>query len=217
MRGENALIGAMGVALFAASALAGTTQIARLEVMRGKVQVQRQAGSTWIAIESKTEVRQGDKIRTYDNSGAMLFLEDGSTLEITPWSMLHVDFYEKEKYHFKLGMGSLRAVVRRVLARRFQVNSPVAVCAVRGTKFDVAVDPDQEYKTRVGVKEGQVGVADKFGKELMLAQGDSVEVTQEGMGAVMHTAKKEDSPWRVGFWQAFAGAVVAGALVVLLL
>ncbi len=202
------------VALFAAHS-------ARLEFAKGKIEVQRGGTSEWVKVDAKIEVFQGDKIRTFDSSSATLFLDDGSTVEITAWSLFMVDFYESEKFQFKLAMGSIRAFVRSFKRRSFQVVSPVAVCAVRGTNFDMSVDKDQDYKTRIGVDEGKVWVKDNFGKEVVLAKNDSVDVTKDGMGPVVNSQAKDDASDAKtklpNFWKALVGVLIAGAVIAIAL
>jgi hypothetical protein len=71
----------------------------------------------------------------------------------------------------------LLEVPKKPGANRFQVNTPQAIAAVRGTKW--AVDA-VEGKTSVFVVNGQVRVARRTGRGIVLGSGEGVDVEATG-------------------------------------
>src|SRR4051812_2999047 len=71
----------------------------------------------------------------------------------------------------------LLEVSKKPGGRRFQVNTPQAIAAVRGTKWSVDA---AEGKTAVFVVNGQVRVARRAGRGIVLGPGEGVDVEATG-------------------------------------
>lgn len=69
----------------------------------------------------------------------------------------------------------LLEVPKKPGGHRFQVNTPQAIAAVRGTPVDAA-----EGKTSVFVVNGQVRVAQRVGRGIVLGPGEGVDVEATG-------------------------------------
>ena len=200
----------MNLLLFFLAGALSASPTARLEVGKGTVHLMRAGSSVWLPIETNTEVLQGDKLRTYADTKAILILADSSTVELHPWSLLQIDSLDSQGQNFRLDMGSVRSRVAKFM-RRFQVATPVSVCAARGTDYNVAVDPDQQGKTSVSVAEGKVSVKDDKGGEVLLAKGDSVIVLAEGLQTPARSSPSEESespPRRRRLFYSVMGAFV---------
>jgi hypothetical protein len=159
-------------ALFVVSrtALAQTAAGSFLSVS-GPVQIQRTGGAT-IGAASGVGVNVGDRIITGANGHAVLILNDQSRLEVGPGTNIALD-------QFTVGGGptrvSLFSGVMRSLVNAgsggagadYQVHTPNAVAAVRGTKFDTAYSENVirpgyqgcEKYTDVSVFQGTVNLA----------------------------------------------------------
>ena len=134
----------------------------RIELVsaQGDVQARGQpalAGATLVS---------GDELRTGANSYATVKLADGSTLVLQPGGSLAIDAVRKSPLAaspealFTLKGGRVEAdVPRRTGGGRFEIRTPVAVAAVRGTKFRVSSD-EQRRSATSEVLEGAVQVND---------------------------------------------------------
>jgi len=162
----SALLVVSGTAL--AQTVAGSFQS-----VSGQVQIQRAGGAT-IGAASGVGVNVGDRIVTGSSGHAVIVLNDQSRLELGPGSSIVLD-------EFTLGAGatttrvSLFSGVMRSLvnaasggaAANYQVHTPNAVAAVRGTKFDTAYSENVirpgyqgcEKYTDVSVYQGTVNLA----------------------------------------------------------
>ena len=147
-----------------AQAPAGTISSAR-----GQVQVQR--GATTSNAGPGTALSTGDRVFTGTNSRATLSLADGSSLELGPSTSMTIDSTAAAAgapTRVGLFSGVLRSIVNAGGgAANYQVHTPNAVAAVRGTRFDTAysegvVRPGYEgcdRYTDVSVYAGRVNLA----------------------------------------------------------
>ena len=125
------------------SALAQTTAGSFQSVI-GTVQIQR-AGGTTIGAAVGVGVNVGDRIVTGINGHAVIILNDQSRLEVGPASSITLDQFTitggAPATRVSLFSGVLRSVVNAAsggAAANYQVHTPNAIAAVRGTRFDTA-------------------------------------------------------------------------------
>lgn len=167
---------AAGLLLLSALLVVSRTALAQtaagsFQSVSGQVQVQRSGGAT-IGAASGVGVNVGDRIITGANGHAVIILNDQSRLELGPGSSITLD-------QFALGGGPTRVslfsgVMRSLVSAasggapaNYQVHTPNAVAAVRGTKFDTAYSENVirsgyqgcEKYTDVPVYQGTVNLA----------------------------------------------------------
>ncbi|HYL60954.1 MAG TPA: FecR family protein [Candidatus Acidoferrales bacterium] len=141
----------LGAALFLAGILvAGFSATAfaqaaagSISVSSGQVQIQR-TGAT-IGASSGVGVNVGDRVSTGPNGHAVILLNDQSRLELGPNSSITIDQVTggaaAAGTRVSLFSGVLRSLVNAAAggaAANYQVHTPNAVAAVRGTRFDTA-------------------------------------------------------------------------------
>src|SRR5262249_4278641 len=105
----------------------------------GSVQIQR--GAATIPAGAGTLVQVGDRIITGVGAHVLVTLTDGSTLELGDSSSAVIDQHAGAATRVSMFGGVLRSFVNRtigVAAPNFEVHTPNAVAAARGTRFDVA-------------------------------------------------------------------------------
>jgi ferric-dicitrate binding protein FerR (iron transport regulator) len=151
---------------------------AQVAAAQGRVSVLKH-GESW-ALFTGNSVRVGEIIETGLDGYAQLRLSDGSSFEVFPNS----------RVVFRANPGNLRELVEIYLGRikvyiqhfggrpnPYRVHSPTAVISVRGTVFDVDVEPDTT--TWIGVTEGLVEVVHRLlpgGRPIAVAPGQEVRV-----------------------------------------
>ncbi|MGI9333160.1 MAG: FecR domain-containing protein [Gammaproteobacteria bacterium] len=137
------------------------------------------AGGVRLAIGDSLSI--GDGIRTGENGSAVLAFADASSMYLQPNTAITFDslgaYGETGMVDTTMRLHSGRVETEVTTARgaasRFEITTPSAVAAVRGTNFRSSFDLD-ESTARVEVAEGRVGVA---------AETDETELT-EGFGLV---------------------------------
>ena len=153
-------------------ALAQTAAGSFLSV-NGPVQIQRSGGAT-IGAAAGVGVNVGDRIVTGVNGHAVIVLNDQSRLELGPASSITLDQFTVSggatATRVSLFSGVMRSLVNAAsggAAADYQVHTPNAVAAVRGTKFDTAYSENVirpgyqgcEKYTDVSVYQGTVNLA----------------------------------------------------------
>lgn len=132
----------------------------------GEVQLESAETGQISTINSKQTINYGDSIQTGDNSSALVQFADGSTLLLQ--KNTHVIFNTISSYgqtgmvdtRLRLQQGRVETSVRPQgkSGSRYEITTPAAVAAVRGTQFRVAYTPDQKTMGSE-VVEGNINVA----------------------------------------------------------
>ena len=151
---------------------------ALVATMSGRVSVER-SGELWALSEGQI-IDAGQTIVTGIDGSAKLALPDGSQLEIFPNSRVVL---RANRFNLRdlldLYLGKVRFEIQHILPGEtpLRVTSPTAVISVRGTVFEVEVDPTQD--TVVSVDTGAVSVRHRLiaGQEVMVEAGQSVRVS----------------------------------------
>jgi hypothetical protein len=166
-----ALAGALALALFALGGSlllswpgVSVAQMATLDQARGAVELMPAGSDTWRPASSGEQLEAGSQIRTGPLSAAKLVFFDGSTTDLEAEVAVAVVQMNSRRDGGKAIIllrqtsGQTRSHVRRLpdQASRFEIRTPTAVVAVRGTEFTTTVETDGT--TSVAVAEGLVEV-----------------------------------------------------------
>jgi len=106
--------------------------------------------------DTATLLRSGDTVRTTAGSQARFFLADGHSQLTVDHSTVLTYRDEQQRTGLDLLCGRIRLAIEK-WAKSFEVHTPTAVCAVRGTRFSVGHDSVAAV-TEVRVIEGVVDV-----------------------------------------------------------
>jgi hypothetical protein len=151
---------------------------ARVLEISGQVSVMRKGD--WWAVMPDTIITPGQEILSGPDGHMMIQLEDTSHVEVFPNSRLIF-----RSNHFNLTdlidlmLGKVRVHIEKFGGRPnpYQMRSPTALIAVRGTTFEVSNTEDG--LTTVSVEEGAVDVTHRLrpnGKTVSLTPGESLTV-----------------------------------------
>jgi len=124
----------------------------------GAVQVDE--NGQWRAVEEGEPLQAGDRVRTTDNASLHLLLADGSSLVLGPNSEATLQSLgnggEGSQTFIALASGLLNAMVEHLRpGSSFEIQTPSAVAAVKGTDFEVA-SGDEAHGDGVTVNQGVV-------------------------------------------------------------
>ena len=165
-----------------------------------------------VAVAIGMSVTTGDKIRTSQNAQVWVTFKDGSKVELGESSSFTVGQYAlsgttRKSALLQLWGGHLRSIVTAAVgdAPPFEVHTPNAIAAVRGTEFETAFvegrpcpeDRSCMRYTTVGVSSGSVAVSNPSNSAPPVEVGEGYETTvaceaaatspaplgMEGMGA----------------------------------
>ncbi|MFN7175732.1 MAG: FecR domain-containing protein [Thermaurantiacus sp.] len=136
---------------------------AEVTAFRGQVTVSRAGTVTPIAIG--TRVREGDIIATARNGFVSFTMPDGSLVTMPSASTVRIARLREytlggaidRQFELVSGRAEARVVPMKEPQSRFEVTTPVAVAAVRGTQFRLRFTPEEMRLTQETI-EGRVGV-----------------------------------------------------------
>lgn len=137
-----------------------------------EVSVLRHESTKWQPAQLKMPVLQGDQIQTAAESRCEIRLNDGSVIRIGEKSLFDLEQSSLAKSNRQvdgtLKRGSIWANIFKLKwgREKFEIKSPTAVCAVRGTIYRMEADST----TRVAVYDGQVDIGPATGLRQRLQQ-----------------------------------------------
>jgi len=145
---------------------------AKILSISGSAQIKRANGSHFKVLKESTMVRVGDEISTREGNVVIEFA-DGSTVRLEKQSNL---VFNKLSHFGKTGMVDTRLRLKRgalstevtplVKGSRYEISTPSAVAAVRGTEFRIESKKD---KTKIEVIEGSVNFSGNHGNVVVEA------------------------------------------------
>lgn len=158
---------------------------ARLSSVKG--QVTAIVGGTAKAVANGERLTEGQSLKTAGGSFASLLLEDGSRVSVpsnTDLKVVRLRRYLLDSaldYDFEVDRGSARSKVAPLKSAndRYQVRTPKAVSAVRGTDFQTRFD-DLSNRDFAEVDEGALAVGLQGGEELAVPAGNGLAVNADG-------------------------------------
>jgi len=145
---------------------------ATVKSISGSAQIKRASQAYFKILKKSTQIRVGDEVATREGS-VLIELADKSTIRLEKQSNL---VFNKLSHFGRTGMvdtrlrlikGSLSTeVTPLVKGSRYEITTPSAVAAVRGTKFRLV---SRNSETKLEVLEGSVDFSGKHGSKIVKA------------------------------------------------
>jgi hypothetical protein len=136
----------MVVLLSMGTALAEEGPVGLIKNFKGQAAVER--GGEMLAAEEGLKLNQGDVIVTGADSAMGIIMRDNSVVSVGPDSRLELTEFvfnpaeKKMSFVSKMAKGTavyLTGLIAKLDNRAMRVETPTAVCGVRGTRFAVSV------------------------------------------------------------------------------
>ncbi len=160
----------------------------RADFVRGRVEIRLAGGPDWKSLAAGDRIPQGSFVRTGRGSALEITFENGDSCFLRPDTTLGLTTTASEgggwvrKFFLELGRVITRIQKATGVHSRFEITTPSAQCAARGTVFRAGIDA--EGTTRSEVLEGIVAVS---------AMGASVDVA-EGQGTAVRKGERPLPP-----------------------
>ncbi|MDI6739828.1 MAG: FecR family protein [Candidatus Edwardsbacteria bacterium] len=158
-----ALLAALATGAFVGVRMIGAkaTPIAKVTYYMGDFRIQEPGRDDWKKAVINEALTSGNKVKTQDQSRGEVAFADGSIIRIDANSNLDIVALKKDKAgqtaQAKVWSGKVWASVNKMSKKtKFELESPTAVAAVRGTVFRMTVADDKT--TKVAVYSGEVKV-----------------------------------------------------------
>lgn len=198
------LVCALGALLFVGASMVQSLfviqRLAAVLDVSGTVEVKTADAKVFAPVGNATHVRAGDVVRTAADGAVTLNWVDGSRIRLGPNTeltvlMCQLDRAEQaQSYLFKLDAGQVWVRVLQALSRKskFEIQTPTATAAVRGTVFSVEVDG--AGGTTVSVLKGEVAVAGAGGS-LQLKENQEAAVSASTATPVRPMTPERETEW----------------------
>lgn len=139
----------------------------------GVVQLMEPGAASWLTVKSAVPLKEGTRLKTGPGASCEILAGDGTFINLYENSETVIETLRLEtdtrNYVFNFIKGRilwLAAKIKRK-ASKFDIRTPSAVCAVRGTDFSIIVS---SAASDIGLFEGQLDIQSN-GKETVLSAG----------------------------------------------
>jgi len=178
------------------------------------VKIVRVGQTAWVAPEAGWTLNDGDKIRTGFPGSAVITLSDGSILNLKESTTLEISHVAPNAPGQVSVISILTGKIKAAVAKRnanagFEVRSPTAVAAVKGTVFIVEMAGKE---MNVAVLEGLVALLDlKREREVLIKENERASMRDNQLENPKEQAPEEKKLHRESFGGSFfEGRVPAG-------
>jgi hypothetical protein len=190
--------------IFLSHSLAIIQRVAVVDTVSGKAEVLRDGTGAPAALEAGRLVHAGDIIRTgadglvelrWARWAGGLRIKIGPNTKFTVKRAVRNRTKETEESVLRLDEGTVWVRLRKALTgkSKFEVETPTAVAAVRGTIFQVTVDAKGD--THVSVWEGTVSVKPTKGGEINVVEGTALSAGAAVGGQPTALSETEQEEW----------------------
>lgn len=157
-------------------------------------EVRRSFKGSDVAMDSVLPLRVGEKVEVGANSSAKLFVARGDAEvdlhENSNFTVTRDDTSESFEAMLGTGLAHIKAKLKNYFGKKFEVRTPAAICAVRGTDFSIR---NFEGGSRIEVFEGTVSVRlPKSEVSVDVHAGEGCDIFKEGG---IQPVKILERPW----------------------
>ncbi len=170
---------------------------AKVLSMSGEVEVRPTREGIWIPAKEGMEIAEGGALRTGAKGGAVLQLPNKSKVWFRKSTTLEIEQRQTLASRLMLVFGKVKVRVPHLMRKeKFEMRTPAAVCAVRGTEFTMGADEDGKMDLQVLFGEVKLKFTvppQKGSAEFNIPQGQGLSSAESGKAAapVLLTAKSE--------------------------
>ena len=173
--------------------------------LKGEVKVKYARAATWRALRLHDVLGTGDEIKTEETGLAEIRLDNGNTIILRPNSTIILEKLSRDlktgdyKNLFEANFGNIRAKVQKLKGdSKFEIRTPTAVAAVRGTTMYLLILPGL---TKVFF-EGGDGTLTSLISQISAIVGDGQTSSADDQGNVSDSTDatdEEKSGWTGGW------------------
>jgi ferric-dicitrate binding protein FerR (iron transport regulator) len=131
----------------------------RITMIQGKVSVLKNGAADWVAARPNMPLAEGDQLYSREESFAEIVYANATIVRLDEQTKLTITLSSEKAAKAKSGTGDVWVNMRKLVSsggRKFELSTPTATAAIRGTVFHTATHTDSS--TDVSVYEGSVAV-----------------------------------------------------------
>jgi hypothetical protein len=170
---------------------------AKILSMSGNVEARQAREGQWVPASENMEIPEGGAVRTGADGAAVMLLPNKTKVWLKETSNLELEQRQTLASRLALVFGRIKVRVPHLMRKeKFEVRTPSAVCAVRGTEFTMGTT--EEGKMDLQVLFGEVKMkfmvpSEKGKSEFSIPQGQGLSLEEKGKPAkpALLTAAKE--------------------------
>lgn len=170
---------------------------AKILSMSGEVEVRPTREGQWIPAKEDMEIAEGGAVRTGAKGGAVVLMPNKTKVWFRKSTTLEIEQRQTLASRLMLVFGKVKVRVPHLLRKeKFEVRTPSAICAVRGTEFTMGADEDGKMDLQVLFGEVKLKFTvppQKGSSEFNIPQGQGLSSSEGGKAVVpvLLTAKSE--------------------------
>jgi hypothetical protein len=132
--------------------------IARISRIEGKVSILRASAESWLDAKPAMPLEAGDQIYTREESFAEIRYAIGTVLRMDEKTKITIEASSEKTVKTRSAIGDIWVNMKKIMSKgkEFEVSSPTAVAAIRGTIFRMSCS--QDSTSVVSVYNGRVAV-----------------------------------------------------------
>jgi len=170
---------------------------AKILSLSGAVEVRPTREGQWTSASKDMEIAEGGGVRTGADGGVVVQLPNKTKVWLKESTALEIEQRQTLASRLALVFGRIKVRVPHLMRKeKFEVRTPAAICAVRGTEFTMGTTEDgkMDLKVLFGEVKFKFNVPPAKGKaEFSIPQGQGLETREDGKPAApaLLTAKAE--------------------------
>jgi len=165
---------------FTLLSFANAEMVAKITTIEGVVQIKRSSAADWQNAKPGMPLQLGDQLFTQPESFAEIRYTIGTVLRMDEKTKITLESSSEKTLKTKSAIGNVWVNMRKLITRgkEFEVATPTAVAAIRGTVYNMSTSDDSA--SSVSVYEGKVAVgpSDELKKKLDQEEKKSVKTEQ---------------------------------------
>jgi hypothetical protein len=172
------LIAVTGVCSLAWSVCA--ENVAKITSIEGEASVLKKDATDWRNAKPGTPLDVGDQIYTREESFVEIRYSIGTMLRMDENTKVTIESSTDKTVKTKNALGSVWVNMRKLITtgKQFEVSTPTAVAAIRGTVFDMTYMPDSVSYVNVFEGKVAVGPSDDLKKQLEQEKKNAAKVEE---------------------------------------
>lgn len=146
--------------------------VARITRLEGAVSILRNGSTEWRSAKPSTPLEAGDQVYTHEESFAELQYSIGTVLRMDEKTKITIAASSEQAIKTRNGLGDVWVNMKKLLSKgkEFEVSTPTAVAAIRGTVFQMSSKADSTASVSVYNGKVAVGPSDELKKKIEQAK-----------------------------------------------